>query len=93
VPLAGFDEPWPIGETLLEGAYGAVVQVIAARAYGRAKQGVQLSRVDAKLLFDDADCSASNEMGGSHTAGMHERNKWGMQGVKHDGEAVGGENA
>ena len=92
-PLAGFDEPLPIGETFLEGTYGAVIQVIAARAYGRAKQGVQLSRVDAKLPFDDAERSASNEAESSHTAGMHERNKWGMQGVKHDGEAVGDENA
>ena len=91
--LAGFDEPLPIGKTFLEGTYGTIIQVIAARAYGRAEHGVQLSRGDAKLLFDDAECSARNKVERSHTASMHDRNEWGMQSEKHDGEAVGDENA
>ena len=91
--LAGFDEPLPIGKTFLEGAYGAVIQVIAARADGRAEHGVQLSWGDTKLLFDDAERSTRNKMESSHTAGMHNRNKWGMQSEKHDRETIGDENA
>ncbi len=92
VPFVGLDESLPIGEPFLEGAYAMVVQVMAARAYGWSEQGVQSGRIDAKLPFDDAECSANNEMEGSHAPGMHDRNKRGMQGVEDDGEAVGGEN-
>ena len=91
VHVGGFDEPLPVTETFLERPGGAVVEVIAARPDGRPQQGSHARRRHAETAPDGTEYSAGNAMEGSHAAGMGDRNNRGVQGVKHDGKAVGGE--
>ena len=89
----GNEELLPEGELVLKRSNGAYVERVATGADGWPQHGMHLRWGGGKTLFDRLKGMLDHTVVGTHTAGMHERNDRGVEGIEHDGQTVSDQQA
>jgi hypothetical protein len=84
----GDEELLPSWELVLKRSDSAYVERIATGADGWPQHGMYLRWGSGKAVFDRLQGMLDHTVVGAHTAGMHERNDRGVEGIEHDGQTV-----